>query len=155
MCFAERAEFELCGYFVETGSEDNDKNINALFHDYFHQGKAKMIEQIAKNNGAEHYGLVWYTQNHEKYCYLLGKEVVAPEKIPLGAQLMRIPKTRYAFEAFEAEVDIIRAWSDFFYKDIPESGYEPNYEHGLWFEYYPDGIYGKYELWSPVVKKNA
>lgn len=148
----ERSEFKLCGYSVETNPENNDKDISALLHDYFHRGKVELIEQIAKNKGEEYYGFSWYTQAHERYCYLFGKEVDDPEELPHGAQLKRIPKTQYAFEAFEAGSDIIRAWSDFFYKDIPESGYEPNYEHGLWFEYYPEGINGKYELWSPVVK---
>ncbi len=149
----ERGEIHLCGYSVETDRENNDKDIHTLFHDYFHQGKAELIEKIAQNNRAEYYGLSWYTQNHEKYRYLLGKEVAAPSEIPPGAQLKQVPKALYAVEAFEAEIDIIQAWTVFFYRDISDSGYEPNYEHGYWFEYYPNGVYGKYELWSPVVKK--
>ncbi len=155
ICITERTEFELCGYSVETELENNDKSIKALYYDYFHKGKAELIEQIAKSSNSEYYGLSWYTYKHEKYCYIIGKEVTNQEKIPSGALLINIPKAQYAFEMFDPEDNIIKAWSSFFYKDIPESGYKPNYEHGLWFEYYPDGVSGKYELWAPVVKNNV
>ena len=47
ICITERTEFELCGYSVETELENNDKSIKALYYDYFHKGKAELIEQIA------------------------------------------------------------------------------------------------------------
>lgn len=150
-----REDFYICGYSVETTLEENDKDIAALLQSYFHDGKSERIDEIAKNKGPEYYGLSWYTKLHERYRYLLGKEVVRPQTIPVGAEIKLVPKTHYAVGSFDRGTDIIQAWTDFFYSAVPGLGYTPNFEHGYWSEYYPDGVHGKYELWIPVVKASV
>lgn len=153
--FVDRDDFYVCGYSVETTLEENDKDIAALLQSYFHDGKSEQIDEIAKNKGPEYYGLSWYTKPHERYRYLLGKEVVSPQTIPVGAEMKLVPKTHYAVGSFDQGTDIIQAWTDFFYSAVPGLGYAPNFEHGFWSEYYPDGLQGRYELWIPVVKANV
>lgn len=153
--FVDRDDFYVCGYAVETTLEENDKDIAALIQSYFHDGKSEQINEIANNKGPEYYGLSWYTKPHERYRYLLGKEVVSTQTIPAGAEMKLVPKTHYAVGSFEQGTDIIQAWTDFFYSAVPGLGYTPNFEHGFWSEYYPDGLQGKYELWIPVVKANV
>ena len=43
----------------------------------------------------------------------------------------------------------METWTESFY--IPEAGYAPDEAHGFYFEYYPDEVYGRCELWTPVV----
>ena len=153
--FVDRDDFYICGYSVETTLKENDKDIAALLQSYFRNGKSEQIDEIAKNKNQEYYGLSWYTKLHERYRYLLGKEIINPGTIPVGAELKLIPRTHYAVGSFGQETDIIQAWTDFFYSAVPGLGYAPNFEQGFWFEYYPDGIHGEYELWMPVVKTNV
>ena len=54
--------------------------------------------------------------------------------------------------SFGQGYDGVKAWTVFFFEAIPQAGYAPNYEHGFFFEYYPDGVHGSFELWTPVVK---
>jgi HD-GYP domain-containing protein (c-di-GMP phosphodiesterase class II) len=48
--------------------------------------------------------------------------------------------------------DIIKAWNEFFYDEIPKAGYKVNEEYNLYFEFYPQSVNGEFELWVPVVK---
>lgn len=153
--FVNRDDFYVCGYSVETTLKENDKDIAALLQSYFQDEKSEQVDEIAKNKGPEYYGLSWYTKPHGRYRYLLGKEAVSFQTIPAGAEMKLVPKAYYAVGYFDKETDIIQAWTDFFYSTVPKLGYTPNFEHGFWFEYYPDGLQEKYELWIPVVKANV
>ena len=126
--------------------------MEALYNDYFNTEKATLIDNVAKIKTAEFYGLMWYLEGHERYRYLLGKETVNPAVIPPEAELKKLPTALYAVAPFDKDYDGVKAWTDFFFEAIPQAGYAPDYEHGFFFEYYPDGVDGKYELWTPVVK---
>ncbi len=73
----------------------------------------------------------------------------------VGAELKEIPAALYAVAPFGKDYDGVKAWTDFFFEAIPQAGYAPDYEHGFFFEYYPDGANGDYELWTPVVKADV
>jgi len=153
--FVDKADFQISGYSVETSLDESSKDLTALYNDYFNTEKAILIDNVAKNRAAEYYGLIWYMEGHERYRYLLGKETVNPSAIPVEAELKEIPAALYAVAYFENDYDNVKAWTDFFFEAIPQAGYEPDYEHGFFFEYYPDGINGNYELWTPVVKADV
>jgi len=150
--FINKSDFQISGYSVETSLNESGKDVAALYNDYFNTEKATLIDNVAKNKAAEYYGLMWYLEGHERYRYLLGKETVNPSAIPVEAELKEIPASLYAVADFEKDYDGVKAWTDFFFEAIPKTGYAPNYEHGFFFEYYPDGVNGNYELWTPVVK---
>lgn len=150
----ERETFFICGYSVETTLEKNDKDVSALYNDFFRNGKNDILMNL---NGSKkgYYGLSWYTQHHERYCYLLGMEVGPDNAAPEKAVLKKIPKTTYAMARFPQREDIIKAWTVFFYHTIPKAGFKVNEEHNLYFEYYPDNVNGEFELWVPVVKADV
>jgi hypothetical protein len=65
----------------------------------------------------------------------------------MNIRLIKFEKITIA--RFPPEYDAIRACTDFYDKEIPETDYKQN---DIAFEYYSDGFYGKYELWSLVKK---
>ena len=77
--FVDKADFQICGYSVETSLDESSKDVAALYNDYFNNEKATLIDNVAKNRAAEYYGLMWYLEGHERYRYLLGKETVNPD----------------------------------------------------------------------------
>lgn len=153
--FVEKADFQICGYSIETSLEESGQDVAALYRDYFRSGMALAIDNVAKNKTAAFYGLMWYLKDHKRYRYLLGKETSLLSEIPDNAALIEIPAALYAAAAFEKGHDAVNAWTDFFFKAIPQAGYAPDDTHGFFFEYYPAGVNGNYELWTPVVKDNA
>ena len=150
--FIDKTDFQICGYSVETSLEESNQDVTALYSDYFSSDKAMFIDNIAKSKATEYYGLMWYLEGHERYRYLLGKETVNLSLIPNEAEIKEIPAAFYAVASFEKDYDGVKAWTDFFFEAIPQAGYTPDYQHGFFFEYYPDGVNGEYELWTPVVK---
>jgi predicted transcriptional regulator YdeE len=150
--FIEKDDFQICGYSVETSLAESSQDVAALYKDYFNSGKAMAIDNAAKNKATEYYGLMWYLEGHERYRYLLGKETLNRSLIPAEAELKELSAALYAVASFEKDYDGVKAWTDFFFEAIPQAGYAPDYEHGFFFEYYPDGVNGSYELWTPVVK---
>lgn len=72
----------ICGYSVETTLEHNDRDVSALYGDLFGNDKEEILMKL-KGNKKGYYGLRWYTEEHERYSYLLGIEVdqenIAPE----------------------------------------------------------------------------
>ena len=150
--FVDKADFQICGYSVETSLDESSQDVAALYNDYFDTEKAALVDTVAKNRAAEFFGLMWYLEGHKRYRYLVGKETVNPSAIPAGAELMEIPPALYAVASFDKDFDGAKAWTDFFFEAIPQAGYAPNYEHGFFFELYPDGVNNDYELWTPVVK---
>ena len=153
--FMDKASFQICGYSVETSLDESSKDVEDLYNDYFNTEKATLIDNAARIKATEFYGLMWYLQGHERYHYLLGKETVNLTVIPSKAELKEIPAAFYAVATFDNDYDSVKAWTDFFFEAIPQAGYAPDYEHGFFFEFYPDGVDGKYELWTPVVKADV
>jgi predicted transcriptional regulator YdeE len=149
----EREPFFVCGFAVETTAANNDKDLSALYEDFFRQHKDAVLENL---NGSKKgfYGLSWYTEGHTRYCHLLGIEVGRDNAVPENAVFKDVPKTTYAVARFAQGDDIIKAWSKFFYNDIPKANLVVNEAPNLYFEYYPDSVHGAYELWVPVVKKD-
>jgi len=154
MEFIERNTLHICGYVVETDAAHNADDLSKLFKDFFDNDKESVLLNL---HGSKRgfYGLMWYTQGHEKYCYLLGLEVGEECKPPDNAILKTIPKTTYAVARYPHDKDAIEAWSEFFFTDIPKKGYAPNEQLNLYFEYFPESVDGDYELWVPVVKSNV
>ena len=150
----EKETFYVCGYSVETTLANNDKDVSALYSDFFRSGKDLILRRL-KGSKNGYYGLSWYTKNHDRYCYLLGIEVGPENHAPENTELKVIPTTAYAVACFPEEDDIIKAWTEFYYNVIPENGYKVNDEHNFYFEYYPDNVHGKYELWVPVIKQQS
>jgi len=142
--FVERDDFYIGGCSVETTLVNSSKDIALLFQSC--ENKNFALKE------AEHYGLMWYTQGHERYRYLVGKETPYSSSIPIGLELKHIPKALFAVASYPHGYDNTKAWTDFFFTDIPTMGYTPNYEHGYFFEYYPNGAEGDFELWTPVEK---
>jgi len=153
--FIDKTGFQICGYSVETSLEESNQDVAALYSDYFSSGKAMLIDNIAKGNATEYYGLMWYLEGHKRYRYLLGKEIVNLSMTPNEAEIKEIPSAFYAVASFEKDYDGVKAWTDFFFEAIPQAGYTPDYNHGFFFEYYPNGVNGEYELWTPVVKADV
>lgn len=76
MRLIERDMLHICGYVAETDTTHNGDDLSALFKIFFDNNKdAYMLNLPGSKKGF--YGLQWYTQGHEKYCYLLGIEVGA------------------------------------------------------------------------------
>ena len=150
--FINKADFLICGYSVETSLDDSSKDVAELYSDYFNTEKASLIDNAVNNKATEYYGLMWYLEGHERYNYLLGKETANLSAVPAEAETKLINAALYAVSYFERAHDNAKAWTDFFFEAIPQAGFAPDYEHGFFFEYYPEGVNGNYELWTPVVK---
>ncbi len=145
-----RPAFHICGYATETTLEGNDGDIAALYRDFFETGKEHTLLRLPGcQNG--YYGLEWYTEGHQSFFYLLGKAVDETADTPAGAVIKHIPAARYAVAEMPAGRNLVEAWTEFFYTGIPGAGYAPNAEHGFYFEYYPEDVHGRCELWTPVI----
>ena len=144
-----RPAFYICGYAVETTLEGNNNDIAALYRAFFETDKERELLRLGCQRG--YYGLEWYTEGHKSFFYLLGKAVDGTADIPSGAVMKRIPAAQYAVAKILAGSNLIEAWTEFFYTAIPQNGYAPDEAHGFYFEYYPDEVYGRCELWTPVV----
>lgn len=154
MKLIDRDTFSVCGYAVETTAEQNSKDISDLYRDFFDSDKETVLLNL-QGGKKGYFGLMWYIQGHEKYCYLLGIEVGEENQPPENSVLKKIPKATYAVACYPHNKDAIEAWTEFFYTDIPKEGYAPNEQQNLYFEYYPESVNGDYELWVPVVKTNV
>jgi len=151
MTLLTRDTFHICGYAVETTAAQNDKDISGLYKDFFNSGKDVALLRL-KGGKKGFFGLSWYTQGHEKYCYLLGIEVDKDNTPPDGALLKTLDQTLYAAARYPHDKNIMDAWTEFFNTDIPAEGYAPDEQYNLYFEYYPEDVHGNYELWVPVIK---
>lgn len=154
MKLIERDTVHICGYAVETDAAQNTDDLSKLYEDFFDNDRESALLNLHGSKKG-FYGLMWYTQGHEKYCYLLGIEVGGECELPDNAIYKTIPKTTYAVACYSRDKDAIEAWSEFFFTDIPNEGYAPNEQLNLYFEYFPKDVDGDYELWVPVVKSNV
>lgn len=143
--------FLVCGYSVETTPEQNDTDIAALSDEFLNNSREATLRKL---HGVQkgYYGLIWYTQGHKRYCYLLGLAVGQGNAIPEHAMIKEVPKTTYACACFQQGDNFIKSWTDFFSDQIPNAGYKVNEELNVYFEYYPSDIQGDYELWVPVIR---
>ena len=153
MKLVERDTLHICGYAEETDAKHNGDDLSALYKDFFDNKVSNLMSLPGSKKG--YYGLMWYTHGHEKYCYLLGTQVRGDCQPPANSTLKTIPKTTYAVACYPHDKDIIEAWTEFFYTDIPNAGYAPNEQLNLYFEFFPESVEGDYELWVPVVKADA
>lgn len=153
MKFVERDTLRICGCVTETDAAHSSDDLDRLYHDFFNQNTESLLLKLDGSKKG-YYGLMWYTQGHEKYGYLLGIEVGGKCKPPGHTMCKTIPKTIYAVAGYPHDKDAIEAWSEFFFTDIPKAGYVPNEMLNLYFEYFPKDVNGEYELWVPVVKSN-
>lgn len=151
MKLIERDPLHICGYAVETDATQNANDLSALYKDFFGNHKDALLRSLHGSKKG-FYGLMWYTQGHEKYRYLLGIEVGGECGPPAGGILKTIPKTVYAVSCYPHEKDAVEAWGEFFFTDIPNEGYAPNEQLNLYFEFFPESVEGEYELWVPVVR---
>lgn len=149
-----RDAFAVCGFYGETTKAQNDDDISALYDRFFNSGIEKSLMDFS---GAKkgYYGLSWYTQGHERYCYLLGIEVGPGNIAPMNSIIKEVPGADYARACFSEGADIIKAWTEFFYNEIPKAGLEIDQQINAYFEYYPVSAHGDYELWVPVVNANV
>ena len=145
-----RDTFHICGYTVETTAAQNDRDVSGLYEDFFDTGKEEILLSL-RGSRKGYYGLSWYTQGRERYCYLLGVEVDKENVPPDNAMLKTLEQTTYAVAYYRRGKDILKAWTEFFFTDIPAKGYTPNEKYNLYFEYYPEDVHGDYELWVPVI----
>lgn len=150
ICVVKRDLLTVCGYCVETTSAQNDADISALYNDFFSSSKEELLLAM-KGAQKGYYGLSWYTQAHERYCYLLGVAVGEGNSAPENAMIKKAPSSTYARACFKQGEDIIKAWKEFFYEEIYKAGLTIDSELNVYFEYYPHSVHGDYELWVPVV----
>lgn len=149
--FVKKDAFLICGYCIETTLEQNDNDVSALYDDFFSSGKEAILMNL-EGSKKGYYGLIWYTQGHEQYAYLFGVEVGRDNTVPEKAIFKEIPKTTYAVAHFPQGQDIIQAWTELFYNEIPKAGFEVDKKYNSYLEYYPGTIREGFELWVPVVK---
>ena len=140
----------IAGFSAETTPENNDKDLGRLYDDFLHNRKKELLNSISKNE-MEYYGVIWYTKLHEKYKYLLGQKVNG-ELDRNDIEIKIIPVGEYCYKKYPPKYDVIKAFTDLFYKDIPEIGYKPIEKNDVAFEYYPNGFDGEYEIWALVEK---
>jgi predicted transcriptional regulator YdeE len=144
----------VCGYSVETTLEQNDRDVSALYSNFFENEKEASLMKL-KGSKKGYYGLIWNTKRHERYCYLLGMEIEQDNIAPKNSILKKITKTTYAVAVFQMGEDILRAWTEFYYYEIPKVGFKVNEEHNFYFEYYPTNVNEEFELWVPVLKDDV
>jgi DNA gyrase inhibitor GyrI len=138
----------IAGFSVETTLENSNRDIGKLYDDFVNNGKMELLFNVTKNN-SEYYGIMWYTELHKRYIYLLGQKIDKPID-QKNMEIKQIPEGEYCFSKFPQGYDTIKAWTDFYNKEIPEIGYKPIEKNDIAFEYYPHGFDGEYELWSLV-----
>lgn len=146
---AERGSFSICGYAVETNLENNDPDISKLYDKFQKEGYDSILKQIPQCEEG-YYGLEWYTEGHKSFFYLLGRAVGETAAAPVEAEIKTIPAAKYIVAEIPAGTNIVDAWTEFFYKLIPELGYEVDDQHGYYFEYYRNDLSGDCELWTPI-----
>ena len=154
MKIIEREAFHVCGYAAQTTTEQNEVNLSALYDDFFEGDKEAVLRSLHGSKKG-YYRVLWYTNSHEKYYYLIGIEVAEGNNAPENTMLMTAIKTTYAVASYPHDKDAIEAWGEFFYTDIPNSDYTVNAPLNFYFEYYPESINSDYELWVPVVNSDA
>ncbi len=142
---AEREAFVVWGYSVETDLENNDKDIGELWAGYKSE-----LESLSCNCPGL-YGAMWYTdETHKRYFYMLAVQIDNMIELPENNSIQRleIPKGLYAVASLPGNADLIEAWTEFYFRELPARKLETNHQHGIFFEWYP--AKGGVELWNSV-----
>ena len=148
-----RDELIICGYVVETSVDSCSTDLGRLWDNYRNNNSDELLEAAYKCKDGL-YGLMWYTENH-RYCYMLGREIITTYvELPESVVIKMIPYTTYAVYTVPDNMNIVDAWTVFFEEEIPNAGYKPNTEIGLYFEYYSDKNSKSCHLWAPIKKSN-
>lgn len=146
-----RSAFSICGYSMETSLETCGPDLKKLWKDY-NLTAQKLYDVVGMRE--DFYGLMWKTKTSKSnYFYLIGIEVAEAKKLPEKAGIKRIPPAEYAVASVPSSISAIDAWTEFYYKVLPDTEYIPALGHVFDFEYYPHGNEKDYELWTPVQKK--
>ena len=137
--FEKNNDFNICGYAVETILSSCEKDVGELWKKH----KDNLLS-ISKNKSCL-YGVMWYTEDH-KYFYLLG--IKSEKSLKSDMTTVTIPAANFAVATIPNSVSTIEAWTQYFEKELPALKYEPDAEHGKYFECYDE--HGSCELWTPV-----
>ena len=138
--FENRDQFKVYGYVKETNSENNDQDGGCLWK--------KHENELRENPESKSclYGVLWYTdETHQRFCYLLGIET---SKHQSDMVCVEVPAGHFAIATVPKGMTEKDAWTEFFFKEIPERGYAPDESHGIYFEFYDEN--GNCELWTPI-----
>ncbi len=139
--FEKRNKFKVFGYSTETNLENSNDDLEELWSEHENE-----LQNISEGN-SRLYGVMCYTdESHKNYSYLLGIEL--PLSKSKNIDYIEIPSSCFAVASVPKEMTAIEAWTEFFYKDIPENGYVVNEKHGIYFEFFDED--GNFELWTPV-----
>ena len=114
----EREAFYICGYAVETNLEENDNDISKLYARFENNRYDSILKQLPLF-GKGYYGLEWYTEGHESFFYLFGREIGEMTVAPKGSEIKYIPSAKYLVAEILAGTNLVDAWTEFFYKVIP------------------------------------
>ncbi|MDL2247074.1 effector binding domain-containing protein [Methanobrevibacter sp. OttesenSCG-928-K11] len=139
--FKNRDSFKLCGYSVETNLDSALEDIGDLCEKY--------EEKLLKLTDSNLYGVMWYSEGHN-YVYAVAIEY-EDNFNKENMEFIEIPSAYFAIATVPENMSVIEAWTVYFEKSLPELGYLPDYEHGLFFESYDNN--GTCELWTPVKKE--
>jgi AraC family transcriptional regulator len=142
----EREAFYIAGYVVETSLETCVDDISKVWKQ-FQREKGNLFSTIREGEG--YYGLMWYTTDH-RYCYLLGVASHQPVAEENELCCRAIPAGRFARVEVPEDDSVLEAWREFFDVTLPENHLAPDYEHGMFFEYYPEEYSAACQLWSPI-----
>jgi predicted transcriptional regulator YdeE len=141
----DREAFTISGYYIETSLETSVQDIARVEGQY--EENLSRLNSLRQGKG--HYGLMWYTENH-RYCYLLGVQSSDRPTEVDDLSVRIIPSASYAVLEVPKGKSIFTAWGEFFEADLPAAGLKPDYEHGLFFEYYPEDPTAACQLWTPI-----
>ena len=138
--FENRDKFKVCGYVTETNRENDAHDVEQLWTKHENE-----LRKIPESKSCL-YGVIWYTDDaHQQFCYLLGVEADIPHD---DMVCVEIPTGHFAVATVPEKMAGTEAWTEFFFKEIPEKGFMPDESHGFYFEFYYEN--GNYELWTPV-----
>ncbi|MCL2116750.1 MAG: effector binding domain-containing protein [Methanobrevibacter sp.] len=141
MRFENRDTFKIFGYSKETNIENNNEDLEQLWSKHETE-----LRKIPEGNSCL-YGVIFYTdESHQNYSYFLGVEL--PVAKFNNMDHVEVPSSYFAVATVPKEMNAIEAWTEFFYKDISESGHIVNENHGIYFEFHDEK--GNFELWTPV-----
>ena len=142
--FEKLNDFTVHGYAIETVLSSCEKDVGQLWEQY-----KEGILSIPESKSCL-YGVMWYTENH-MYFYLLGMRSEKPPKSDM--MMVAIPAAHFAVATVPRDMDTVEAWTQYFEKELPALRYEPDAEHGKYFEFYDEN--GNCELWTPVKKQKS
>ena len=142
--FEKLNDFIVHGYAIETVLSSCEKDVGQLWEQY----KEAILSTPESKSSL--YGVMWYTENH-MYFYLLG---MRSEKLPKSDMMtVTIPSANFAVATVPRDMDTVEAWTQYFEKELPALNYEPDAEHGKYFEFYDEN--GNCELWTPIKKQKS